>query len=89
MYKHIRERLKQVNDLMRVSINCGQRLISNEKGGTESKNGNGEAVASAFVGQFYPLHVLFIQKKWTTTAVGIPILIVVAPLSFVCCPIHN
>ncbi|MEF2248598.1 hypothetical protein, partial [Paenibacillus sp. IITD108] len=34
----------------RLSIHCGQLLISNEKGETESKNGNGEAVASAFVG---------------------------------------
>ncbi|MEF2247585.1 hypothetical protein [Paenibacillus sp. IITD108] len=47
------------------------KLTSKKKGETESKNGNGEAVASAFVGQFYPLQGLFHQKNWTTTAVGI------------------
>jgi len=75
--------------LGRLSINCRQLLISNEKGGTESKNGNGEASASAFVGQFYPLQGSFVQKNWTTTAALIPILIAVAPLSIVCCSIHN
>ncbi|WP_331698018.1 hypothetical protein [Paenibacillus sp. IITD108] len=50
---------------------------------------NGEAAASAFVGQFYPLQGLFHQKNGTTTAVGIPNLIVVTSLSFAYCPIHN
>ncbi|WP_331701864.1 hypothetical protein [Paenibacillus sp. IITD108] len=45
-------------------------IVSNEKRGTESKNGNGEAVASAFVGQFYPLQGYYLfRKNWTTTAV--------------------
>ncbi|WP_432501264.1 hypothetical protein [Paenibacillus sp. GXUN7292] len=57
--------------------------------GTKSKIGNGEAAASAFVGQFYRLQGLFHQKNWTTTAVGIPNLIVVTSLSFACCFIHN
>ncbi|MEF2245905.1 hypothetical protein [Paenibacillus sp. IITD108] len=57
--------------------------------GTKSKIGNGEAAASAFVGQFIPLKGLFHPKNWTTTAVGIPNLIAVAPLSIASCPIHN
>ncbi|MGI2298080.1 hypothetical protein ACRRU2_27865 [Paenibacillus sp. GXUN7292] len=71
-----------------MSINIGQRRQAKERG-TKSKIGNGEAAASAFVGQFYPMQGLFHQKNWTTTAVGIPNLIVVTSLSIAYCPIHN
>ncbi|MEF2245932.1 hypothetical protein [Paenibacillus sp. IITD108] len=57
------------------------RLASKKKGERRARFGNGEARASAFVGQFYPLQGLFHQKNWTTTVVGIPNLIVVTSLS--------
>ncbi|MGI2296193.1 hypothetical protein [Paenibacillus sp. GXUN7292] len=55
-----------------MSINCGQ-LLQAKRMGNEEQDWNGEAAASAFVGQ----------------AVGIPNLIVVASLSTAYCPIHN
>ncbi|MEF2245912.1 hypothetical protein [Paenibacillus sp. IITD108] len=41
---------KPLSNPRKLSMHYGQLLISNEKGETESKNGNGEAAASAFVG---------------------------------------
>ncbi|MGI2296104.1 hypothetical protein ACRRU2_17790 [Paenibacillus sp. GXUN7292] len=57
--------------------------------GTKRKIGKGEAAASAFVGQFYPLQGVISSKKLDHNSGRNPNLDRSGPFSIACCPIHN